>query len=399
MQLAPLSKSFPVPAFSALPVPIAPLNEQRRIVEEIDALFIEIDRGVESLQAAKKALTLYRHSLLKSAFQGRLTAEWRKQNADKLESPKALLTRIRAEREVRYKESVAAWQGALEQWRAGGGEGRRPAKPKQLDDIAPLRESELKRLPSIPEEWGFSRLGIYIEWIEAGKSFRCSETEPRADQVGVAKVSALTWGKYDESESKTCLDEVKMNESLFIQNGDFLLSRANTIDLVGAPVIAKKVTKRIMLSDKTLRIHFMPKDRRIFLQYLRSPFGRFEIEVRSTGNQGSMWNIGQDRIRNIIIPVFSEAEQAEIVQILDSRLDAAEKLNAELESALTRAEVLRQSILKKAFAGQLVSQDPDDEPASVLLARIRAERAEAPARRRAKRVASESAPVAVRTRM
>ena len=128
--------------------------------------------------------------------------------------------------------------------------------------------------------------------LRAGKSFKCLETEPSTDQVGVAKVSAVTWGEYDETESKTCLDADKINENLFIREGDFLLSRANTIELVGASVIAKTVTKRIMLSDKTLRIHFTLEDHRFFLYYLRSPYGRTEIEARSTGNQESMRNIG-----------------------------------------------------------------------------------------------------------
>ena len=78
------------------------------------------------------------------------------------------------------------------------------------------------------------------------------------------------------------------------------------------------------------------------------------------------------------VPICSPAEQAEIVRLLDARLAASNTLEAEIDAALTRATALRQSILKKAFSGQLVPQDPDDEPAATLLARIRAERAKAP---------------------
>lgn len=370
--------------FGQLPVVVPPLNEQRRIVEKIEAMFDEIDKGVESLQTARTTLGLYRQSLLKSAFEGRLTADWRAQNADKLEAPETLLARIQHERDTRYKAALDAWQDALAEWLADGEKGKKPTKPKRPDDVAPLEERELKELPSLPDAWAFSRLGLYIEWIEAGKSFKCLETEPRSDQVGVAKVSAVTWGEYNEHESKTCLDEDKINEAWFIRSGDFLLSRANTIELVGASVIAKKVTKRIMLSDKTLRIHFTPEDRRFFLYYLRSQYGRAEIEARSTGNQESMRNIGQDRIKSIIIPVCSEPEQAEIVRRLDARLEAAEALEAEIDAALTRADALRQSILKKAFSGQLVPQGPNDEPASALLERIKADRAKASKKTRRK---------------
>jgi len=357
---------------------VPPLNEQRRIVAKIETMFDQIDKGVESLKTARAMLDLYRQSLLKSAFEGRLTAEWRAQNAEKLEDADTLLSRIKAEREARHKAALKDWAEDVARWRADGQKGKRPTKPKQLYTAAPVEKRELQELPTIPSAWEFSRLGLYIDWIEAGKSFKCLETEPGSDQVGLVKVSAVSWGEYDESESKTCLDEKKINESWFIHEGDFLLSRANTIELVGASVIVKKVTKCIMLSDKTLRIHFTPEDRRFFLHYLRSPYGRAEIEARSSGNQESMRNIGQDRIKNIIIPVCNEAEQTEIVRLLDERFDAANALEAEIDTALTRAEALRQSTLKKAFTGQLVPQDPNDEPASVLLQRIHAEQTKPP---------------------
>jgi type I restriction enzyme S subunit len=81
---------------------------------------------------------------------------------------------------------------------------------------------------------------------------------------------------------------------------------------------------------------------------------------------------------NIRLPLCSPAEQAEIVRRLDARLEAADALEAEIDGGLTRASALRQSILKKAFSGHLVPQDPNDEPAAVLLEQIKADRAKAP---------------------
>ena len=379
----------------AWPIVLPPLNEQRRIVARIEALFDEIDRGVESLQSAKRSIGLYRQSLLKSAFEGRLTADWRAANPDKLESPEVLVARIREERQECYRAVLDDWELALGRWHGNGGKGVKPAKPKKPTNVPALDDREMKKLPTVPDAWGFNRLGLYIGRIQAGKSFKCLESEPAMDQVGVAKVSAVTWGEYDEAESKTCLNENNVNEEFFIREGDFLLSRANTIELVGASIIVKRVTKKIMLSDKTLRIHFAAKDRRFFLHYLRSPYGRAEIQARSTGNQASMHNISQDRINSIILPICSPTEQAEIVRILDERLEAVDTLQAEMDANLARADALRQSILRRAFSGQLVPQDPADEPAHALLTRIRASRggdSTTKPRRRARGRASTTAP-------
>ena len=112
---------------AAVSIPIAPLNEQRRIVERIETLFEEIERGIESLRAAKNGIALYRQSLLKSAFEGRLTADWRSQNPDKLEDPEALLVRIREERERCYWADLHAWNWLLPN---GGKAAKRAGNPR-----------------------------------------------------------------------------------------------------------------------------------------------------------------------------------------------------------------------------------------------------------------------------
>lgn len=96
----------------------------------------------------------------------------------------------------------------------------------------------------------------------------------------------------------------------------------------------------------------------------------------STGNQESMRNIGQDRIRSIVVPICSEIEAEAVNEALASRLSETDQLDQTITTALQQAEALRQSILKKAFSGQLVPQDANDEPASALLTRIKAERAD-----------------------
>lgn len=340
-------------------------SEQQRIVDKIEELFSELDKGIENLKTARAQLKVYRQALLKDAFEGKLTAQWREQSKDKLENALAIQQRIQTERAVRYQQQLA-------DWKAIGQSGSKPKAPKPLP---PLTKEALSKLANLPEGWGWCSLGDFIDSIDAGKSFKCDEREPNANEIGVAKVSAVTWGEYDESESKTCTDLSKVNESYFIQAGDFILSRANTIDLVGACVIARKVTKKIMLSDKTLRIKFGGFSEEYFLQYLLGRSGRKQIMQLSSGNQESMRNIGQDRIRSIIVPICSKAEAVAVLENLASKLSEVDQLDQTINVALQQSEALRQSILKKAFLGTLVEQDVNDEPASVLLARIKAEKA------------------------
>ncbi|CAH1080575.1 hypothetical protein NTG1052_370001 [Candidatus Nitrotoga sp. 1052] len=94
----------------------------------------------------------------------------------------------------------------------------------------------------------------------------------------------------------------------------------------------------------------------------------------STGNQESMRNIGQDRIRSITVPICSGVEADAVIETLAARLSEVDQLELTITTSLRQSEALRQSILKKAFSGKLVPQDPHDEPASALLARIKTEK-------------------------
>ena len=120
---------------------------------------------------------------------------------------------------------------------------------------------------------------------------------------------------------------------------------------------------------------------------MMEPNVRVQIETKAKSTSG-VNNISAKELQELIVPICSPAEQAELVRLLDTRLEAAELLDREIDANLARADALRQSILRKAFAGQLVPQYPDDEPASALLERIKADRAEKPVRKRRARVAA-----------
>lgn len=149
-------KRVPVSILSDHEIPLPPLNEQRRIVEKIEAMFERIDKGVENLRGAKATLALYRQSLLKSAFEGKLTADWRVQNAGALETPKTLLARIQKERETRYKSALDDWQTALAEWRAGGEVGRKPGKPGRPPEIIGEAVFPSGKVAQVPTSWRWS---------------------------------------------------------------------------------------------------------------------------------------------------------------------------------------------------------------------------------------------------
>ena len=373
--------SIEMPRLSAFEIPIAPTNEQRRIVERIEALFEEIDRGVKSLRAATNTIELYRQSLLKSAFEGRLTADWRAQNPDKLESPDALLARIREERETRYQAALDEWERAVSEWKKGGQNGRKPTKPKRpkwdLPDHFGLQLALLK----LPHGWAWSHLGCCSTGPEYGTAAKSSTQ----GEIPVVRMGNIQNGRIDWSNLVYTSDKAEIAQ-YSLQSGDVLFNRTNSPELVGKTAIYRG-ERPALFAGYLVRVNQIDQvaSGPYVAYFLNSPCAREHGKsVKTDGVNQS--NINGTKLQEYPFPFCSPAEQAEIVRILDTRLEVAEMLRAEVDASLTRAEALRQSILKKAFAGELVPQEPTDEPASVLLARIRAERAKAPARRRRTRV-------------
>ncbi|WP_428196410.1 restriction endonuclease subunit S [Aliivibrio kagoshimensis] len=230
-----------------------------------------------------------------------------------------------------------------------------------------------------PPNWNAVKLKDFVQSIEAGKNLKCIETPPEGDEHGIIKISAVTWGTYDEEQSKTLPDHDLFIENRRIKVGDFLISRANTIELLGNPVIVHQVTKNLMLSDKVLRLVMEEHDKPWVSIFLRSKEGRKQIESRSTGNQMSMRNIGQKTLLDIDLPRCNKDEQKEIVRLVDQYFTFADTIEAQVKNAQARVDNLTQSILAKAFRGELVAQDPTDEPADKLLERIAQARIEAEA--------------------
>jgi len=199
--------------------------------------------------------------------------------------------------------------------------------------------------------WTDCSLGDVLTAIEAGRSYKCEERPPHDNEVGIVKVSAVTWGIFDERESKTPRGSARVEQRFAIEQGDFLFSRANTIELVGACVLVHSITKRLLLSDKILRFRFAANVLPAWaLCWLKSDRGKKEIQRLATGNQESMRNIGQDRIKQIRFSVPPFEDQQRIVAEVERKLSVIDELEGAVAVNLKRAEGLRSAVLGKAFS-------------------------------------------------
>ena len=353
--------TFCLPPFS--------LDLQRRIVAKIDELFSELDRGIESLKTARAKLDVYRQAVLKHAFEGKLTAQWREEDKDKLETSEQLLARVKQERAARYEQQLKEWKVAAKSWGKTGKPGNKPTKPKKLQSISHLSSDTLDSLPKIPNGWTWLKLEDVCNRITDGEHFR-----PPVTNEGIYFLSAK-----DVRE-----DGVSFDDALYINNetaekalakcnpeyGDLLMvSRGAT---VGRTCVVRTYEQFCLLGSVIL---IKPGEvlSNIFISFFLRSSRVNQILVNLSGSTAQQAIYLRD-IKGVDIPVCSLPEQQEIVRLLEERFTAIEQQERVIDSALKQAETFRQSILKKAFAGQLVGQDPHNEPASVLLDRIRAER-------------------------
>lgn len=224
------------------------------------------------------------------------------------------------------------------------------------------------------ESWEEITWGSFIEKIEAGKNWNALGRPPKNGEFGVVKVSAVTWGEFLEDESKTCTEESQWNEEKRISVGDFLFSRANTIQLVGNCVIVKDVKRKLMLSDKILRFSFSERVYDFFaLWYTRTSSYRKQIESVASGNQDGMRNISQNNMKTIIFPLPTLPEQHEIVRLIDDLLARERSAQQATEQALASIDLMKKSILARAFRGELGTNKASEASALELLRQVLAE--------------------------
>ncbi|MEQ9437485.1 MAG: restriction endonuclease subunit S [Cyclobacteriaceae bacterium] len=369
-------------AMKRMPVKIAPLPEQRAIVAKIEQLLSELDNGIANLKAAQEKLAIYRQAVLKKAFEGELTKQWRSQQTH-LPTADELLEQIQAERKAHYQQQLKAWQQSVIEWDAQGRKGKKPAKPKKAKEVEPLDEAELDILPTIASSWKWDTLMNIAELIGGVTKGRKLEGKELIS-LPYLRVANVQDGYLDLSQIKEIEVLPSDLEKYKLHKGDILYTEGGDKDKLGRGTIWNDEIKDCIHQNHIFRARLYRKDMSPkFVGYYsqtRTAKDYFFSKAKQTTNLAS---INLTVLSNLPFPICSLNEQTQIVQEIESRLSVCDKLATTIDESLEKSEALRQSILKKAFRGKLLSeaeleacrQEPDWEPADKLLRRIQGKNA------------------------
>lgn len=315
-----------------IPLPIPPINEQYRIISKVEELFSFLDAGTDSLRKVQAQLKRYRKAVLKYAFEGKLTEEWRKTHKDRAMPNRNLLENNAPDELVIDSSSVI--QKLPEEWFW-----------IKLSKISDSMKNGIYRPSSFYAEEGFACLRMYN--IEKG---------------------SIVWK--DIKRMKLTREEI---EEYALKPGDILVNRVNSRELVGKSAVISDGLEPCVYESKNIRL-------RLINQLADSKYVAFWILFagqkyfnRNAQQTVGMASINQEQLGSILIPFSSLLEQQLIVQEIERHFSVADASDKVIFSCLKLTERLRQSALKEAFEGRLVPQDPVDEPAERLLLRIKNE--------------------------
>lgn len=257
--------------------------------------------------------------------------------------------------------------------------------------LARLEEAIFARLAK--DDWPRVELGeLLSEPLRNGVSAKASAS----GTVRIVTLTAVTKNAFKEENTKLADVDARRVADLWLDPGDVLIERSNTPELVGTAALYRGPREWAIFPDLLIRVRTTDEVLPEFLSlFLRTRAARAYFRNAAQGISGSMPKIGQEDIRRLVVPVPSIAEQRAAVVEAEHRLALLASLRQQLGVNVRRSNSLRGSILASAFRGELVPQDPDDEPASVLLGRIAAERAAAsrPARRHGRAASGSAATV------
>ena len=344
-----------------LSVNLPPVAEQTRIVEKLEELFSDLDAGVAELKAAQKKLAQYRQSLRKAAVEGALTAEWRTRNTP-LETGAQLLEHILTERRARWeaKQTLKFKE-----------QGKTPPKDWQKKYPEPGSLNDKPRA-TLPAGWTWASVDqLSPDDLTNGRSVPSAESGAK-----VLRLTAVRNGRIDLSASKHGAWTEEEAKPFAVFEGDLLIVRGNgSLPLVGRAALVPKVQEQVAYPDTLIRLRVVESVVRPAWLGLMwdSKTTRTHLERRARTSAG-IYKISQPDIVSVAIPVPPLEEQDEILEAFATSGQSVVEVELMIGIGLKQSTAQRQNILCAAFAGQLVPQDPKDEPASVLLTRIRAGR-------------------------
>ncbi len=318
---------------SEINFPLPPLPEQQQIVAKIESLFFKIDKAKELIEEAREEFENRKSAILAKAFRGELTEKWREENID-IKSGEALFKDIEV-----LKEGLMAKE-------------KNKVSSNVLDE--PFK---------LPHTWIWTKLGNICYKFKYGTSKKSSSK----GVIPVLRMGNLQGGKLDWSDLvyTSDEDEIKNYELL---NNDILFNRTNSPELVGKTSIYKGEMKSIF-AGYLIRIRpFELIDSDYINYFLNSTYAKYKCyQVKTDGVSQS--NINSQKLGEFEIPLPPIEEQKEIVRILDNLLSFGSKIE-ELTNLEEQIELLKKSILAKAFRGKLGTNDPTEESAIELLKEV-----------------------------
>ena len=349
-------------------IPVAPVAEQTRIVEKLEELLSDLDAGVTELKAAQKKLGQYRQSLLKAAVEGALTAEWRaarKVGAGDTapETGAQLLERILTERRARWEAKQLA------RFAEQGKSAPKDWQKKYPEPVQP----DTSNVSELPEGWVWASLGQLLAELTSG-SRDWAPYYDRGKSVFVMAQNVRPWRP--DFTFKQYVDPP-------VDHRDRLRSEIRLDDLLTTIVGAN--TGQVCRVSKAVSSHFVCQSVSLmrlvmssmseFVNAVLNSEGHGQRQFREMNYGAGRPHLSFDQLEAVLVPLPPLDEQVQVVNVVADILRTCEQTEAELVALFKQSAAQRKNILKAAFSGQLVPQDPNDEPASVLLARIRTERA------------------------
>ncbi|HWU90277.1 MAG TPA: restriction endonuclease subunit S [Kofleriaceae bacterium] len=337
-------------------LPLPPLNEQHRIVAKLNAIFEQARAATARLERLPVLLEKLKRSVLAAAFRGDLTKDWRAAHPD-VEPASALLDRIRKDRRRRWESDLR-------------GKGKDPTKVR-YEDPEPVNTDGL---PGLPDGWGWATIG---QLCDVGTGATPKRGEPRfwsdgnIPWVTSGATNAEFIDRAAEFVTQCALDET--NLTLF-PSGTLLVAMYGEGQTRGRcaelrfPATTNQAVAALVTS-------YLPDSLKDVIKFVL--WDRYEA-LRMAASGGVQPNLNLSIVRNIVVPVPPLLEQAALVDRVREATTEIQSLASRVEKIALRVRDMEQAALTKALRGELVSQDPTDEPASLLLDHIRAARAAKP---------------------